>query len=41
MLLQPAQNETADTGFFRIIGFAFVALTAMTGCVTLALLFQQ
>lgn len=41
MLIQTSHNETADAGFFRIIGFVFVALTLMSGGVALALLLQQ
>ena len=41
MLLQSTQNETADVGFFRTIGLAFILLTAMSGCVTLGLLLNQ
>jgi hypothetical protein len=41
MLLQPAQNETADIGFLRNIGFAFIALTMIAGSVTVGLFLQQ
>ena len=41
MLLQPAQNETADIGFLRNIGFAFIVLTMIAGSVTVGLLLQQ
>jgi hypothetical protein len=41
MLLQPAQNETADIGFLRNIGFAFIALTIIAGSVTVGLFLQQ
>jgi hypothetical protein len=41
MLLQSTQNETADVGFFRNIGLAFIVLTAISGCMTLALILQQ
>ena len=41
MLLQPAQNETADIGFLRNIGFAFIALTMIAGSVTVGLFLKQ
>ena len=41
MLLQSTQNETADIGFFRTIGFAFILLTAISGFITIALMLQQ
>ena len=41
MLLQPAQNETADIGFLRNIGFAFIVLTMIAGSVTVGLFLQQ
>ena len=41
MLLQPAQNETADIGFLRNIGFAFIVLTLIAGSVTVGLFLQQ
>jgi hypothetical protein len=36
-----AQNETADIGFFRNIGFAFIVLTAIAGSMTIGLILQQ
>jgi hypothetical protein len=41
MQLQPAQNETADIGFLRNIGFAFIVLTMIAGSVTVGLFLQQ
>ena len=41
MLLQPAQNETADIGFLRNTGFAFIVLTMIAGSVTVGLFLQQ
>jgi hypothetical protein len=41
MLLQPAQNETADIGFLRNIGFAFIVLTMIAGSVTVGLFLKQ
>lgn len=41
MLLQPAQNEPADIGFLRNIGFAFIVLTVIAGSVTVGLFLQQ
>ena len=41
MLLQPTQNETADIGFLRNIGFAFTALTMIAGSVTVGLFLKQ
>jgi hypothetical protein len=35
------QNETADIGFFRNIGFAFIVLTAIAGSMTIGLILQQ
>ena len=35
------QNETADIGFFRNIGFAFIVLTAIAGSMTVGLIVQQ
>jgi hypothetical protein len=36
-----AQNETADIGFFRNIGLAFIVLTAIAGSMTIGLIVQQ
>ena len=36
-----AQNDTADIGFFRNIGFAFIVLTAIAGSMTVGLILQQ
>ena len=41
MQLQPTQNETADIGFLRNIGFAFIVLTMIAGSVTVGLFLQQ
>jgi hypothetical protein len=41
MHLQSAQNETADIGFLRNIGFAFIVLTMIAGSVTVGLFLQQ
>ena len=41
MLTPSTPNETADIGFFRNIGIAFIALTVISGGITLALLLQQ
>ena len=41
MLLPTPQNETADIGFFRNIGFAFILLTAIAGSVTIGLILKQ
>ena len=41
MQLPAAQNETADIGFFRNIGFAFIVLTAIAGSITVGLILQQ
>lgn len=41
MLLQPAQNETADIGFLRNVGFAFIVLTMIAGSVTVGLFLKQ
>jgi hypothetical protein len=35
------QNDTADIGFFRNIGFAFIVLTAIAGSMTVGLILQQ
>ena len=35
------QNETADIGFFRNIGFAFILLTAIAGSMTVGLILKQ
>jgi hypothetical protein len=36
-----SQNETADIGFFRNIGLAFIVLTAIAGSMTVGLIVQQ
>ena len=41
MLLPTPQNETADIGFFRNIGFAFILLTAIAGSMTVGLILKQ
>jgi hypothetical protein len=41
MHLQPAQNEPADIGFLRNIGFAFIVLTMIAGSVTVGLFLKQ
>ena len=41
MLLPIPQNETADIGFFRNIGFAFILLTAIAGSMTVGLILKQ
>lgn len=41
MLLPAPQNETADIGFFRNIGFAFILLTAIAGSMTVGLILKQ
>ena len=41
MQLPSPQNETADIGFFRNIGFAFVLLTAIAGSMTVGLILKQ
>ena len=41
MHLQSAQNETADIGFLRNIGFAFIVLTMIAGSVTVGLFLKQ
>jgi hypothetical protein len=35
------QNDTADIGFFRNVGFAFIVLTAIAGSMTIGLILQQ
>ena len=35
------QNDTADIGFFRNIGLAFIILTAIAGSMTIGLIVQQ
>lgn len=35
------QNDTADIGFFRNIGLAFIVLTAIAGSMTVGLILQQ
>ena len=41
MQLPAIQNETADIGFFRNIGLAFIVLTAIAGSMTVGLIVQQ
>jgi hypothetical protein len=41
MLLPTPKNETADIGFFRNIGFAFILLTAIAGSMTVGLILKQ
>jgi hypothetical protein len=41
MLLPTPQNETADIGFFRNIGFAFILLTAIAGSMTIGLILKE
>ena len=41
MLSPTPQNETADIGFFRNIGFAFILLTAIAGSMTVGLILKQ
>ena len=41
MLLPTPQNETADIGFLRNIGFAFIVLTVMAGSITVGLVLKQ
>ena len=41
MLLPAPQNETADIGFFRTIGLAFIMLTAIAGFMTFSLILKQ
>ncbi len=41
MILPTPQNETADIGFFRNIGFAFILLTAIAGSMTVGLILKQ
>jgi len=41
MLLPNPQNEPADIGFFRNIGFAFILLTAIAGSMTVGLILKQ
>ena len=41
MLLPTPQNETADIGFFRNIGFTFILLTAIAGSMTVGLILKQ
>ena len=41
MRLPAPQNETADIGFFRNIGFAFIVLTAIAGSMTVGLILKQ
>jgi hypothetical protein len=41
MRLPTPQNETADIGFFRNIGFAFILLTAIAGSMTVGLILKQ
>jgi hypothetical protein len=41
MLVQSPQNETADIGFLRNIGLAFIVLTVMTGSITIGLVLKQ
>ena len=41
MLVQLPQNETADIGFLRNIGLAFIVLTVMAGSITVGLLLKQ
>ena len=41
MPLPSPQNETADIGFFRNIGFAFILLTAIAGSMTVSLILKQ
>lgn len=41
MLVQSPQNETADIGFLRNIGLAFIVLTVMAGSITVGLFLKQ
>ncbi len=41
MLVQSPQNETADIGFLRNIGFAFIVLTVIAGSITIGLVLKQ